>query len=56
MVEDFDEIGAGQTLEDGEVIHPEWVSIDEVRAMCLDGRIQEERSVAVLLRFIEGAL
>lgn len=41
-----------QELEDGEVIELNPVSIDEAKQMCLDGRIDEERSALTLLRYL----
>lgn len=41
-----------QELEDGEVIELNPVSIDEAKKMCLDGRIDEERSALTLLRYL----
>lgn len=40
-----------QALEHGEDITPAPTSRKEVKAMCFDGRIQEERSALMLLRF-----
>lgn len=36
----------------GEVIHPEWYSFRAAEKMCLDGSVREDRTVAVLLRFL----
>lgn len=41
-----------QDLELGEDITVVPTSTEEVRAMCLDGRIQEDRSALMLLRFL----
>jgi 8-oxo-dGTP pyrophosphatase MutT (NUDIX family) len=35
-----------------EIIHPEWLSVDQVLEMCINGRIKEDRTVGVLLRYI----
>lgn len=43
-----------QAPEDGEDITIEAFSEEEVYAMCLDGRIGEERSVLTLLRFLQN--
>ncbi|OVE74797.1 hypothetical protein BVX95_01160 [archaeon D22] len=51
VVDDF-EI-SDQELEVGEVISVEWKTFEEVKEMCLDGRINEERTVGVLLRFLD---
>ena len=42
-----------QALEDWEDITVLWMNPEEVRAKCLDGSIQEDRSVAVLLRYLQ---
>jgi ADP-ribose pyrophosphatase YjhB (NUDIX family)/ribose 1,5-bisphosphokinase PhnN len=38
--------------EEGEDIETGWYTYEEVQNMCLSGQIQEDRSVAVLLRYI----
>jgi len=43
-----------QHLEDGEDITMELLDRGEVEAMCLDGRISEERSALVLLRYLKN--
>lgn len=43
---------ATQRLEAGEDIEVNWLSYNEVRDLCLSGRMQEDRSVAVLLRWL----
>lgn len=43
---------ASQHLEAGEDITTEWLSFDEARDLCLSGKMQEDRSVAVLLRWL----
>jgi ADP-ribose pyrophosphatase len=43
-----------QELEDGEVIELNPVSISEAKEMCLDGRIDEERSALTLLRYLKN--
>lgn len=52
LVEDFEEHADGQQLESGEVIHPEWKTFEEVKEMCLNKEIKEDKTVAVLLRFL----
>jgi ADP-ribose pyrophosphatase len=44
----------GQQLEEGEVIELHPVSISEAKDMCLDGRIDEERSALTLLRYLKS--
>lgn len=41
-----------QALEEGEHIVVVPTKIEDARAMCLDGRIQEERSALMLLRYL----
>jgi 8-oxo-dGTP pyrophosphatase MutT (NUDIX family) len=43
-----------QQLEEGEDITVAAVTREEARRMCLDGRMSEERSALVLLRYLEG--
>ncbi len=43
-----------QALEEGEVIEVETISTEEVRRMCLNGKMSEERSALVLLRYLES--
>mgnify|MGYP006422791831 CR=1 FL=1 len=56
VVEEFEVNADGQQLEGGEVIEPMWFGLDEVKEMCLDGRVQEERTAAVLMRYLDGRL
>lgn len=51
IIDEFQE--TQQKLEAGEKIDSEWKSEKEVRRMCLNGEIGEERSALVLLRFLE---
>jgi len=50
VVRDF--TSEAQHLEEGEVIELAPTTILEAQAMCLDGRIDEERSAMTLLRFL----
>ncbi len=50
VIEDFEE--GERELEDGEVIEPEWKTFEEAEKLCLDGSVKEDRSAAVLLRFL----
>lgn len=43
---------AEQQLEHGEDITPAPTDIEEAKKMCLDGRMQEERSALILLRYL----
>lgn len=53
VVKSFTE--AEQQLEHGEDITLAPTPREEIKAMCLDGRIQEERSALMLLRFLQGS-
>jgi len=50
VVKSFTE--ADQQLEHGEDITLAPTDIEEVKAMCLDGRVQEDRSALMLLRYL----
>ncbi|NQV89486.1 MAG: NUDIX hydrolase [Parcubacteria group bacterium] len=54
VVDQFAKHEHGQELEDGEVIEPLWMSFDEVKELCLSGEVKEERTAAVLLRFLDN--
>ena len=54
VVDEFLESRGGQSLEDGEVIYPEWKTFDEVKRMCVCGDIREDRTAGFLLRFLSG--
>jgi len=41
-----------QKLETGEVIYPKWKNFKEVKEMCLNNKIKEDRTVGVLLKFL----
>lgn len=56
LVDAFDCAAGGQALESGESIEPFWAERREAAAMCLDGRISEERSALVLLRYLQGEI
>lgn len=43
---------SSQHLESGEDITVEWLNFEEVTKLCLSGKMQEDRSVAVLLRWL----
>lgn len=52
-ITEFENSSSGQELEEGEEIDaPIWLTFDEVKEMCLNGKVNEDRSVAVLLRYI----
>ena len=52
IVTDFSAKPPEQELEAGEVIEVMPTDLEEARAMCLDGRIQEDRSALMLLRYL----
>lgn len=37
---------------EGEQTHPQWITCEEVLRLCLTGQVQEDRTVAVLLRYL----
>lgn len=51
IIDDFEENGIGQELETGEVIDVEWKSFEEIKKLCKEGKISEDRSVGVLFKF-----
>jgi ADP-ribose pyrophosphatase len=51
-ISEFGHAPDGQQLENGEVIFPEWKTFEEVKQLCLQGGISEDRTVAVLLRYL----
>lgn len=52
LIDDFETHSQGQNLQIGEIIHPEWIDINKVKQMCINKEIKEDRSVAVLLRYL----
>jgi 8-oxo-dGTP pyrophosphatase MutT (NUDIX family) len=50
IVEQYEEVG--QNLEPGEEIDYEWYSYEEATSMCLEGEIQEDRTAAVILQYL----
>lgn len=53
LVKQFEDLGE-QNLETGEEIERIWLQKDEVKQMCLDSRIDEERSAIALLRYLRS--
>ena len=53
IIDSFENIDSGQNLEHGEEIELFWCSHDEARKLAIDGSISEDRSVGVLLRYLE---
>ncbi len=52
LVKDYELIPEGQNLEHGEQIEVDWMSSAEIRQAITDGRMQEWRSIGVLLGLI----
>ena len=52
IADDFTKNGKGQQLEPDEIIYPEWKTFGQVKEFCLNGKISEDRSVGVLLKFL----
>ncbi len=52
VVENYTSLPKGQHLEKGENIEVIEISLEQAKKMCLQRDIQEDRSVAVLLRFL----
>ncbi|MBT3405947.1 NUDIX domain-containing protein [Candidatus Woesearchaeota archaeon] len=51
VVEEFEELDS-QNLEVGEVIHPEWVSIKDIKKLIIDGKMKEDRTIGVLSKYL----
>jgi len=49
---DIDTQPSSIVTDEGEHTHPEWFTAEEVQALCLKGAVQEDRTAAVLLRYI----
>lgn len=45
----------GQHLDPSENIKPVWLSFEEIKKLCLSDQMREDRSAAVLLRFLSQA-
>lgn len=41
-----------QHLEEGEIINFSWFDFEKVKLMCLDGKIKEDRSLGVILKYL----
>jgi hypothetical protein len=55
VIRQFEEHPDGQHLELGENIELKWVSHEETATLALEGSIKEDRSAAVLLRFLDAS-
>ncbi len=53
IITDFEE--RSQQLEEGEDIATEWRSFGEAKQLCISGKIGEDRTVGILLRFLEAS-
>ena len=53
VADEFCESKNGQTLEPGENITCRWMDFEDVRKMCIDGSIKEDRTVANILRYFQ---
>ena len=54
IVEDFRQNNKSQELEQDEIIYPEWKTFNQAKEFCLNGKIKEDRSVGVLLKFLSN--
>lgn len=54
IIENFSGNIKNQKLEDDEIIYPEWKTFKQAKEFCLNGKIQEDRSVGVLLKFLSS--
>jgi 8-oxo-dGTP pyrophosphatase MutT (NUDIX family) len=55
VISQFENHPDGQHLELGENIELKWVSVEDAKKLALDGSIKEDRSAAVLLRFLNAS-
>ena len=52
IIEKFTYSKGGQDLENTEIIEPVWLTFDEILNLFTQGMIKEDRSAAVLIRYI----
>lgn len=52
LISEFEVSKKGQELEDGEDISFAWYTLKEVEDICTSGRMQEDRSVGVVLSYL----
>lgn len=52
VVTKYHEHPDGQQLAPAENIKPGWYSFDEAKNMCLNGKVREDRTVTILLRYL----
>ena len=51
IIDEFENSEGGQDLEAGEIITTEWKTVEEVKKMCTEGDISEDRTIGVLFKF-----
>jgi len=51
IIDDFEENKDGQILEAGEVIETQWKTFDEIKILCKNGNVSEDRTLGVLFKF-----
>lgn len=54
VVTKYHEHPDGQHLDPAENIKPVWLSVEEIRKICLSDKMREERSAAILLRYLDS--
>lgn len=52
VVEEFDFLSEGQSLEETENIEINWFGLNEAKELALNGKMNEERSVGILLQYL----
>ena len=52
IIDEFENSESGQELEAAEIITTEWKSFEEVKKMCTEGDISEDRTIGVLFKFL----
>ncbi len=55
IIDEFENSESGQELETGEIISVEWKIFEEVKKMCSEGDISEDRTIGVLFKFFSQA-
>jgi hypothetical protein len=51
IVDEFEESSEWQKLEVGENISFEWKTFEEIKELCKNGSISEDRTLGILFRF-----
>ena len=52
LIKEFKKNEKGQELEEGEDITFDWFNFEDVKQLCIEQKIQEDRSVGVLLSYV----